>query len=367
MGARRRPASAAGAAGAGDRRPRRGQPGRRDRVGGRRPRGLPPRSSSAQAGAVGHGTVRRPHRRAAQPRGAELRRRHRRHPAYRADAVVHGLAVGRLDRRAAPHRARRLELPTAALDTRFRLRAGLRRRRLAARRDPGPQRAVLPSAARPCARTSGAEGCRRSARCCTSSPPTSVQLAALKAAGNPLAAGSARPVDPGAVALRLVETTGASTRVAHRLGAAARCAALQLADLLEKPWKRRRTDRSTCTAIRSPPCWPRFDVPKVLDRTPPSWPRTPRPPSRSTRATGCTTAVPRRSVACRPSPTCIRSRLTGEPGSEVVLRLTAASDCSDAALDVERSRWYRRTAGRPHPSSCRSRCAPASTRRPTWR
>ena len=44
-------------------------------------------------------------------------------------------------------------------------------------------------------------------------PAGSVQLAALKAAGNPLAAGSAVPVDPGAVALRLVEATGRGTRV----------------------------------------------------------------------------------------------------------------------------------------------------------
>ncbi|GAB1812723.1 glycoside hydrolase family 38 N-terminal domain-containing protein, partial [Mycobacterium sp. MUNTM1] len=43
--------------------------------------------------------------------------------------------------------------------------------------------------------------------------PESVQLGALKAAGNPLTAGSAAPVDPHAVALRLVETSGASTPV----------------------------------------------------------------------------------------------------------------------------------------------------------
>ncbi|WP_253842822.1 NEW3 domain-containing protein [Mycobacterium colombiense] len=43
--------------------------------------------------------------------------------------------------------------------------------------------------------------------------PESVQLGALKAAGNPLTEGSAAPLDPNAVALRLVETTGARTRV----------------------------------------------------------------------------------------------------------------------------------------------------------
>ena len=45
-------------------------------------------------------------------------------------------------------------------------------------------------------------------------PADSVLLGALKAAGNPLAAGSARPVASRDVALRLVETTGAAARVA---------------------------------------------------------------------------------------------------------------------------------------------------------
>ena len=44
-------------------------------------------------------------------------------------------------------------------------------------------------------------------------PADSVHLGALKAADNPLAGGSAAPVDPGTVALRLVETTGSHTRV----------------------------------------------------------------------------------------------------------------------------------------------------------
>ncbi|HEU4360866.1 MAG TPA: NEW3 domain-containing protein [Mycobacterium sp.] len=61
-----------------------------------------------------------------------------------------------------------------------------------------------------------------------------VQLAALKAAGNPLADGSAVPVDPAAVAVRLVETHGAGARVTidcpiGNLGPVGR------ADLLERP------------------------------------------------------------------------------------------------------------------------------------
>jgi len=61
-----------------------------------------------------------------------------------------------------------------------------------------------------------------------------VQLAALKAAGNPLAAGSARPVDPASAALRLVETTGTGTPISlgSDVGAVDE---LRFADLLEKP------------------------------------------------------------------------------------------------------------------------------------
>ena len=85
-------------------------------------------------------------------------------------------------------------------------------------------------------------------------PADSVCLAALKAAGNPLAAGSARPVDPRAVALRLVETTGAGARVAigSDLG---KVSDFRDADLLEKP-REAAAARSICTATRWPPCWP---------------------------------------------------------------------------------------------------------------
>ncbi|MGD1111729.1 MAG: glycoside hydrolase family 38 C-terminal domain-containing protein, partial [Mycobacterium sp.] len=65
-------------------------------------------------------------------------------------------------------------------------------------------------------------------------PADSVMLGALKATGNPLTAGKARPVDAGAVTLRLVETTGTGARVAiaSDLGT---LRAIRPADLLEKP------------------------------------------------------------------------------------------------------------------------------------
>ena len=62
----------------------------------------------------------------------------------------------------------------------------------------------------------------------------SVQLGALKAAGNPLASFSAQPLELGMVAVRLVETNGADADVAvdSVLGAVS---GLRQADLLETP------------------------------------------------------------------------------------------------------------------------------------
>jgi alpha-mannosidase len=63
--------------------------------------------------------------------------------------------------------------------------------------------------------------------------PGDVQLGALKAAGNPLTRGSAEPVDAGTVALRLIETHGSTTEIALRspLGSVAD---VTRADLLEQ-------------------------------------------------------------------------------------------------------------------------------------
>jgi alpha-mannosidase len=159
-------------------------------------------------------------------------------------------------------------------------------------------------------------------------PAGSVHLGALKAAGNPLAAGSAQPVDPGAMALRLVETTGASARVAigSELGSVR---AFQLADLLEKPQKRKRSidlhGYQVATVLA------RLEVPKIVQ--------------------GSTQLAPQAEAAQPlyarywlhnrgpaplgglPAVAHLHPQLvTAEPGSEVVLRLTAASDCSDATL-----------------------------------
>ena len=92
------------------------------------------------------GTLRVAHHRGAQSRNARLRRRFRRHAAHVAHALVHGLAVGNLDRCAAPYRTRRFQLRAAALDPHLRVRAGVRRRRLARSAHSHAQRAVLASA-----------------------------------------------------------------------------------------------------------------------------------------------------------------------------------------------------------------------------
>jgi alpha-mannosidase len=163
-------------------------------------------------------------------------------------------------------------------------------------------------------------------------PADSVHLGALKAAGNPMAAGSAASVDPGAIALRLVETTGAGARVAlgSELG---KLRSLQLADLLEKPTRRKRS-----IDLHG------YQVATVLAKL--EMPRT-------ALASGATLA-PNAEVA---QPLYARywlhnrgpaplgglpavahlhpQRLTAEPGGEVLLRLIAASDCSDAELGGE--------------------------------
>jgi alpha-mannosidase len=163
-------------------------------------------------------------------------------------------------------------------------------------------------------------------------PADSVHLGALKAAGNPMAAGSGDSVDPRAVALRLVETTGAGTRVAigSELG---KLRSLQLADLLEKPTQRKRS-----IDLHG------YQVATVLARL--EMPRA---------ASDSGTALAPHAEAAQPlyarywlhnrGPAPLGGlpavahlhpqRLTAAPGGEVVLRLIAASDCSDAELGGE--------------------------------
>ncbi len=160
-------------------------------------------------------------------------------------------------------------------------------------------------------------------------PADSVQLGALKAAGNPLAAGSAEPVDPRAVALRLVETTGAGTRVA--IGSAlGKVSALRLADLLERPLQRKRSvdlhGQQVATVLA------RLEMPRASVDSVELAPETEAAQplyarywlhNRGPAPLGGMPAVAHVHPAS----------VAGEPGGEVVVRVTAASDCSDATLD----------------------------------
>jgi alpha-mannosidase len=156
-----------------------------------------------------------------------------------------------------------------------------------------------------------------------------VQLGALKAAGNPLAHGSAHPVDPGRVAIRLVETQGGDADVVVRapLGTVSEP---HPADLLERPRRRRHLAAlhgyQICTTLA------RLDMPRLFDAE--------------------DTALAPQTEACQPlyarywlhnrGPAPLGGlpgvahlhphRLTAATGTDVALRLTAASDSSDSPL-----------------------------------
>jgi alpha-mannosidase len=164
-------------------------------------------------------------------------------------------------------------------------------------------------------------------------PAGAVQLAALKAAGNPLAAGSAQSVDPGAVALRLVETTGSRARVTlgSELG---RVRGLAFADLLETPLG---TSGGPARSVQLHG----YQVATVLARLETQVMSTDFAPlapdaeaaqplyarywlhNRGPAPLGGLPAV----AHLHPQ------HVTAEPGGELLLRLTVASDCSDATLD----------------------------------
>jgi len=163
-------------------------------------------------------------------------------------------------------------------------------------------------------------------------PADSVHMGALKAAGNPMAAGSAASVDPGAVALRLVETTGAGARVAigTELG---KVRSLQLADLLEKPAQRKRS-----IDLHG------YQVATVLARVEMPWAASASGATLAPHAEAAQPLYARYWLHNRgPAPLgglpavahLHPQRLTAKPGGEVLLRLVAASDCSDTELGGE--------------------------------
>ncbi|MBB2770857.1 UNVERIFIED_ORG: alpha-mannosidase [Mycolicibacterium obuense] len=162
------------------------------------------------------------------------------------------------------------------------------------------------------------------------SPPGSAALAALKVTGNPLAAGRSAAVDPAdGISVRVVESRGASADVAitsglHRLAADCRV------DLLEQPVDGDGALRLHGFEIAT--VSGRLHLPKVVDA------------SQVTLATEAEAAQPlyarywlhnRGPAPMGGLPAVAHlhpSRVAVSAGDEVRLRLTAASDCTDAAL-----------------------------------
>ncbi|MDT7769155.1 MAG: hypothetical protein QOI30_2165, partial [Mycobacterium sp.] len=160
-------------------------------------------------------------------------------------------------------------------------------------------------------------------------PAGAVQLGALKAAGNPLARGSAHPVDPAHVAIRLVETRGGDADVVVRssLGTVSEP---RPADLLERPLRERHHTAlhgyQICTALA------RLDLPRLLhaDDT-----------TLAPQTENCQPLYARYWLHNRgPAPLgglpavahLYPHRLTALAGTDVALRLTVASDSSDTPL-----------------------------------
>ncbi|BBZ73510.1 NEW3 domain-containing protein [Mycobacterium paraseoulense] len=162
----------------------------------------------------------------------------------------------------------------------------------------------------------------------TVEPADGVQLAALKAAGNPLAAGRARPVDPDTVALRLVETAGAgaSVVIGSDVGTVGR---LGGADLLENPRDAARPlelhGYEVATVLA------RIEVPRA-----PAAPHAPAPHAEPAQPLYARYWLHNRGPAPLGGLPAVAhlhpARVSAEPGDEVAMRLTAASDCTDAIL-----------------------------------
>lgn len=164
-------------------------------------------------------------------------------------------------------------------------------------------------------------------------PAGKVALGALKAAGNPLAAGSGQPVDPSeAVAIRLVETCGATTDVVVRSGLR-RISAASRVDLLEQPRiQGLASDTLTLHGYEIATVLTRLNMPHVLEA------------DHTVLAPDAEAAQPlyarywlhnRGPAALGGMPAVAHlhpQQVDAEPNSQVRVRLTVASDSSDAAL-----------------------------------
>ncbi|SRX92086.1 Alpha-mannosidase [Mycobacterium tuberculosis H37Rv] [Mycobacterium shimoidei] len=159
-------------------------------------------------------------------------------------------------------------------------------------------------------------------------PAGTVQLGALKAAGNPLARGSAAPVDPRDIAIRLVEMHGATTDVAVRssLGAVSK---LRPADLLEAPSGHRKFTAlhgyQIATALA------RLDMPALIDAADTAL----GPQTENAQPLYARYWLHNRGPAPLgglPAVAHLHPQRITVFGNKITLRLTAASDCTDSAL-----------------------------------
>jgi alpha-mannosidase len=164
-------------------------------------------------------------------------------------------------------------------------------------------------------------------------PAGKVALGTLKAAGNPLAAGSGRPVDPAdGVAVRLVETCGATTNVVVHSGLR-RVSAASRVDLLEQPRVQGLvSDSLTLHGYEIATVLTRLNMPQVLEA------------DHTVLAPDAEAAQPlyarywlhnRGPAALGGLPAVAHlhpQHMAAEANSQVSLRLTVCSDSSDAAL-----------------------------------
>ncbi|OMB94396.1 alpha-mannosidase [Mycobacterium sp. NS-7484] len=162
-------------------------------------------------------------------------------------------------------------------------------------------------------------------------PAGVVQLGALKATGNPLASGSARSADPAAgVTARLIEITGKATEVTLRSGLRTVSTAVNL-NLLEEPVPDQ-PDRLSLHGYQIATISTELNLPQVLRR------------EHQQLAPEAETAQPLYArywlhnrgpapLGGLPAVAYLHpDGVTAQAGTDVTLRLTAASDCTDAAL-----------------------------------
>ena len=164
-------------------------------------------------------------------------------------------------------------------------------------------------------------------------PAGTVQLGALKAAGNPLAGGSAQHVHPSdGVAVRLVETSGATADVVVRSGLR-RVSASARVDLLEQPRVQNLSSEGlTLHGFEIATVLTRLNLPQVLDADHTEL----APDAEAAQPLYARYWLHNRGPAPLGGLPAVAhlhpQHVAAEPNADVRLRLTVVSDCSDTVL-----------------------------------